>query len=271
MIRKDFKPFNSDSEDSLNEAALAFTDEEQPVQHASALTVVAPQPQHSTIKEMSEEDRPREKLLAKGADALTVPELLAILIGGGTTEKTAVELTQEIMHDCGGKLMHLSKMTIDELMSYKGIGEARALSIIAAAEIGRRRAEENISDLDRFETGADVLRFMKPKVIDLDHEESWVMLLNNNARLLRFVHLSSGGITETNVDVRMLFKQAVLANATSFILIHNHPSGRLAPSRADIELTDRVRKAGQTMNIRMIDHVIVTDSDYYSFVENGRL
>lgn len=234
--------------------------------------VVMETPQkHSTIKDMSAVDRPREKLLEKGASALSVAELLAIIIGGGTPEKTAVELMQEIMDDCEGKLTTLSKMQIDELKQYKGIGEAKALSIVAAAEIGRRRLEESVSDMEQFADGKSVHKYMRHKVMDLDHEESWALLLNNNAKLIKCVHLSYGGLTETSVDLRILMKYAILANATCFILIHNHPSGRMTPSSADCDLTRKVKQAGETMNIRMLDHVIVSDSDYYSFAENGRI
>lgn len=231
--------------------------------------------EYISIKEWAEEDRPREKMAARGAGALTKAELLAIIIGSGTTKKSAVELMTEILRDCDGRLANLSKMTLEGLTSYDGIGPAKALSIMAAAEIGRRRAEESSDDMVRVESGTDVMKYMRPKVQDLTHEESWVLLLNNNARIIRCAHLSSGGLTETSVDVRMLLKEALLSNATSFILIHNHPSGRMTPSRADKDLTQKVQKAGQAVNIRMIDHVIVSDSsdmnNYYSFSENGYL
>lgn len=232
-------------------------------------------PEYISIKEWAEEDRPREKMMARGAVSLTKAELLAIIIGSGTTKKSAVELMSEILRDCDGRLSNLSKMTLEGLTSYDGIGPAKALSIMAAAEIGRRRAEESSDDMVRVESGTDVMKYMRPKVQDLTHEESWVLLLNNNARIIRCAHLSSGGLTETSVDVRMLLKEALLSNATSFILIHNHPSGRMTPSRADKDLTQRVQKAGQAVNIRMLDHVIVSDSsdmnNYYSFSENGYL
>lgn len=231
--------------------------------------------EYISIKEWAEEDRPREKMAARGAGALTKAELLAIIIGSGTTKKSAVELMTEILRDCDGRLANLSKMTLEGLTSYDGIGPAKALSIMAAAEIGRRRAEESSDDMVRVESGTDVMKYMRPKVQDLTHEESWVLLLNNNARIIRCAHLSSGGLTETSVDVRMLLKEALLSNATSFILIHNHPSGRMTPSRADKDLTQKVQKAGQAVNIRMLDHVIVSDSsdmnNYYSFSENGYL
>lgn len=230
---------------------------------------------YMSIKEWAEEDRPREKMMARGAQALTKAELLAIIIGSGTTKKSAVELMSEILRDCDGRLSNLSNMSLQALTSYDGIGPAKALSIMAAAEIGRRRSLESSHDLLQIENAEDVMKYMRPKVQDLTHEESWVLLLNNNARILRCVHLSSGGLTETSVDVRMLLKEAILSNATAFILVHNHPSGKMIPSSADKDLTNRVQKAGQAVNIRMLDHVIVTDSsdmqDYFSFAENGYL
>jgi DNA repair protein RadC len=252
MIRKDFQPFN-----------------EEPVQKVRE--EVEETPSHTTIKQQAEEDRPREKLMAKGVEALTNAELLAILIGGGTTKKTAVELMQEVLGDCGNSLRNLNLMTLQDLMRYNGIGEAKALTIIAAAEIGKRRMMEDCKDIPQFRTGADVLKFMTPHLQTLTHEKSWVLLLNNNARLLHFAQLSTGGLTETMVDVRMLLKKALTHDATSFILVHNHPSGNLRPSQYDKELTQRVDRAAQAVNLRMIDHVIVTEGEYYSFAENGKL
>lgn len=226
---------------------------------------------YTPIKHWAEEDRPREKLMAKGAEALTNAELLAILIGGGTTKKSAVELMQEVLHDCGDTLRGLNHMTLQDLMRFNGIGEAKALTIIAAAEIGKRRIMEDSKDIQQFRSSADVLKYMTPIIQDLNHEESWALLLNNNARLLHLSHLSKGGLAETTVDVRMLLKEALLHDATSFILVHNHPSGNLRPSRHDEELTLRVNRAAQALNLRMIDHVIVTEGDYYSFSENGKI
>jgi DNA repair protein RadC len=226
---------------------------------------------YTSIKHWAEEDRPREKLMAKGAEALTNAELLAILIGGGTTKKSAVELMQEVLHDCGDTLRGLNHMTLQDLMRFNGIGEAKALTIIAAAEIGKRRIMEDSREIQQFRSSADVLKYMTPIIQDLNHEESWALLLNNNARLLHLSHLSKGGLAETTVDVRMLLKEALLHDATSFILVHNHPSGNIRPSRHDEELTLRVNRAAQALNLRMIDHVIVTEGDYYSFSENGKI
>lgn len=226
---------------------------------------------HMTIKDMSAAERPREKLLERGAEALTVPELLAIIIGGGTRKQTAVELMQNIMSDCEDSLVNLNRMTVDDLMQYSGIGEARALSIVAAAEIGRRRLGESVSDRKPFSDSSIVYEYIQSRMQDKDYEQSWVLLLNNSMRLIRCVELSSGGLTETAVDVRQILKYALLAGATCFILIHNHPSGSARPSRTDEELTQRVKRGGEAVNIRMMDHVIVTDGDYYSFAENGKL
>jgi len=233
--------------------------------------VMEPQKHHATIKDMHCDERPREKLLARGAEALTVAELLAVIIGSGNTEQTAVELMQTVMRDCEDSLICLSRLTVDDLMQYKGIGEARALSLVAAAEIGRRRAEEKLTDIQKLNKAPEVHRFMQPKIQDLDHEESWALLLNNSMRLIKCVNLSRGGLTGTSVDVRQVMKHALLASATCFVLVHNHPSGSVKPSKADDELTASVKKAGQTLSIQLVDHVIVTDGDYYSYAENGQL
>ena len=251
MIRKDFQPFN-----------------EEPVQKVRE---EVEETSYTSIKHWAEEDRPREKLMAKGAEALTNAELLAILIGGGTTKKSAVELMQEVLHDCGDTLRGLNHMTLQDLLRYNGIGEAKALTIIAAAEIGKRRMMEDSRQIPQMRTGTDVLKFMSPIIQDLNHEESWAMLLNNTARILHLSHLSTGGLAETTVDVRMLLKEALLHDATCFILVHNHPSGNMRPSRYDEELTQRLNRAAQAINLRMIDHVIVTEGEYYSFSENGKL
>ncbi|MBQ3926330.1 MAG: DNA repair protein RadC [Bacteroidaceae bacterium] len=263
MIRKDFQPFNEEPVQKVKEEVEAVEDVATESQQTGQ--------GYTSIKNWAEEDRPREKLMTKGAEALTNAELLAILIGGGTTKKSAVELMQEVLRDCGDTLRGLHHMTLQDLMRYNGIGEAKGLTLIAAAEIGKRRLMEDSRDIQTFRTGAEVLKFMMPLIQDLTHEESWVLLLNNNARLLHLAHLSTGGLSETIVDVRMLLKEALLHDATSFILVHNHPSGNLRPSRYDEELTQRVMRAAQAVNLRMIDHVIVTEGDYYSFSENGKM
>lgn len=224
------------------------------------------------IKELSADDRPREKLLAKGSEALSKAELLAILIGSGSATKNAVELMVEVLRDCDDRLILLNRLSVEELMKYKGIGEAKAITLKAAMELGRRRAqEEALTDLKVISTAQQIYEYMLADIRELTHEESWVFLLNNSSRLIKRVRLSQGGRTETSVDVRILLRHALLAEATSVILVHNHPSGSCRPSQEDNRLTERVNQACRTVNIRLIDHVIVTDGDYYSFSENGKL
>lgn len=224
------------------------------------------------IKELSADDRPREKLLAKGSEALSKAELLAILIGSGSPTKNAVELMKEVLRDCDDRLILLNRLSIEELMKYNGIGEAKAITLKAAMELGRRRAqEEALTDLKVIRTAQQVYEYMRPDVRELTHEESWAFLLNNSSRLIKRVRLSQGGRTETSVDVRILLRHALLAEATCVILVHNHPSGSCRPSQEDNRLTERVSQACRTVNLRLIDHVIVTDGAYYSFSENGKL
>ncbi len=224
-----------------------------------------------SLKERDRSEQPRERLIDKGPQELTNAELLAILIGSGTTKKTAVELMEEVMDDCDNKFTNLYRMSLNKLMDYNGIGEAKAVTIKAAAEIGQRRALETMQDIEQISKAEDVYRKMYLKIKDLTHEASWVFLLNNNARLLGLRQISSGGITETSVDVRMVLKEAFLADATAIILCHNHPSGSIRPSRQDDKLTESLRNACTVVNIRLIDHVIVTDGGFYSYAEQGKL
>lgn len=218
------------------------------------------------------QSRPREKLLEQGHESLSTAELLAIIIGSGTRHKSAVALMEDVLRDCDHKLVLLNRMTVKELMSYSGIGEAKALSIVAAAEIGRRRAKEEVRTAFTQVTDAQqVYDYMYPDVRELTHEESWVFLLNNSARLIKRIRISQGGRTDTSVDVRIVLKAALLADATCLILVHNHPSGNVQPSREDRNLTQRLQKAAETMSLRLLDHVIVTDGAYYSFADNGQL
>ena len=224
------------------------------------------------IKDLSADDRPREKLLAKGEEALTKAELLAILIGSGSRSKNAVELMTDVLRDCDDRLILLNHLSVEELMKYKGIGQAKAITLKAAMELGRRRALEQLTkDLLVFQTSEQVYHYMLPNVQELTHERSWALMLNNSSRLIKRVTLSQGGRTETSVDLRILLRHALLAEATSLILVHNHPSGSCHPSREDKRLTEMVAQGCRTVNIRLIDHIIVTDGDYYSFADNGQL
>ena len=221
------------------------------------------------IKQQSPQDRPREKFMNNGAENLSPAELLAILIGSGSTEETSVQLMQRILNDCDNKLNYLGKRSMEELMQYNGIGEAKAITILAACELARRRQQEKTEER-RFNNAADIYRFMRD-IVDENVEEAWVVLLNQNYRLLKKVRLSRGGITETAVDIRIIIKEALLVNATVIALCHNHPSGNTRPSRDDNMLTQRVKAACDTMRIHLLDHVIVTTDGYYSYCENGKL
>ena len=225
-----------------------------------------------SIKEWKEEDRPREKLLAKGIGTLSNAELLAILIGSGTTRKSAVELMEEVLGSCDNHLSLLQRMSVDDLMAFSGIGQAKALTLIAAAEIARRRSVELVDNpFTKLDSSQKVYALMHPYLADLNHEECWLLLLNNSARLIKRVRLSLGGRTEVTVDVRIVLKHALLAEATAIILVHNHPSGSCRPSQSDRELTRNVKQAAEIMCLRLADHLIVTDGDYYSFNDNGTL
>lgn len=223
------------------------------------------------INQWSPDDRPREKLLNKGAESLSDAELLAILIGSGSTSESAVELMKRILGDCNNNLNTLGKRSVGELMGYKGIGEAKAITILAAAELGKRRslsASEQRPDLG---TPKAVYELMHPRMQDLDVEEAWVVLMNQHFRLIKTLRISHGGFSETAVDVRVIMREAVLAGATVLALCHNHPSNQAVPSKQDDELTNRIHKACDLMRIYFLDHLIVCDGTYYSYRDDGRL
>ena len=223
------------------------------------------------INQLAEEDRPRERLMRQGAEALSNAELLAILIGSGTPEKSAVDLMKEILGDCDNNLNRLGKMSIAELQRYKGMGPAKAVTILAACELGKRRQVADAEARPVMDSAAAVYALMRPKMQDLDVEEAWVLLMNQACKLIKTMRISHGGISETAVDVRVILREALLANATVLALCHNHPSGNATPSRDDDRLTERVNQACQTMRIYLLDHVIVTDGAYYSYREQGKL
>ncbi|MBR6179928.1 MAG: DNA repair protein RadC [Prevotella sp.] len=223
-----------------------------------------------SINEWSLGDRPREKFMERGAEALTNAELLAILIGSGTTKETAVDLMKRILNDCDDKLNTLGKKTLEELMEYNGIGMAKAITILAACELGRRRQSENVERL-RINSANNIYSYLHPKMQDLDVEQAWVLLMNQNYKLIKAERLSVGGISETSIDVRLVIKLAVINNATVIAIAHNHPSNNPKPSREDDRITERVKKACDIMRIYLLDHVIVTDGQYYSYNEQGRL
>lgn len=223
------------------------------------------------IKEWNPEDRPREKLAALGADALTNAELLAILIGSGSENETSVSLMQRVLHDCDDNLSSLGKLSLHELTAYRGIGPAKAITIMAAMELGRRRAASRPADRPQITSSQSIYDLMAEKLRDLHTEECHVILLNNALRLIGTKCVSRGGLTGTTVDVRLVLREALLARATSIALCHNHPSGTLKPSRADDELTRRVSEAAAQVDLKLIDHLIITDGAYYSYNDEGRL
>jgi len=221
------------------------------------------------IKQWAEEDRPREKMAAIGAENLTNAELLAILIGSGSKKESAVDLMKQLLADCNNNLNTLGKMTIRDLCLYNGIGEAKAITILAACELGKRRQAETPEERPDLGTATRIYNHMHPVMQDLDVEEFWALLLNQHYRLIKKVRISHGGITETSVDIRIVMKEAVLSNCTILAVCHNHPSGNLTPSHVDKELTKSIKRACELMNIHFLDHVIVTDGQYYSFKEQG--
>jgi DNA repair protein RadC len=223
------------------------------------------------INQWAEEDRPREKLMRLGPSALTDAELLAILVGSGSTKEDAVTLMRHILADCKNNLNTLGKLTIRDLCKYNGVGEAKAITILAACELGKRRQSGKPEERPDLGTATLIYNYMHPQLQDLDVEEFWLLLMNQNHRLIKQIRISHGGITETAVDIRIIIREAVLANATMLAICHNHPSGSLRPSPMDNDLTTSIQRACQLMRIKFLDHVIITDGAYYSYRETGRV
>lgn len=224
-----------------------------------------------TIKHWAEGDRPREKLLQKGREFLSDAELLAILIGSGNQNESAVEVAKKVLAQAQGNLNELGKFSVKELMKVKSIGEARALTIVAALELGRRRRSAEALEKKKITSSTSVFELMQPKIGELPHEEFWILYLNNSNKVIQEIPLSKGGITGTLVDVRIAYKQALQLGATATILVHNHPSGNLNPSAADKQLTQKFKTAGDSLDIKVLDHIIVTENSYFSFADEGLL
>lgn len=222
------------------------------------------------IKAWKEADRPREKMIAQGGSYLTDSELLAILIGNGSREENAVELCQRILYSVNHDLVSLSRLTINDLMKFKGIGEAKAVSIKAALELGRRRQKSDLSERYHITSSNDVYLYLKAHMEDLNHEEFWVLLLDRSNKVIGHELVSRGGVAGTMVDAKLVFKPAIDRFASHVILSHNHPSGNLKPSMQDISLTKKLKQAGQHLDITVLDHVIITAHGYYSFSDEGR-
>ncbi len=223
------------------------------------------------ISNWAEEDRPREKLERLGAQALSDAELLAILIGSGSPRESAVDLMKRVLGDCNNNLNTLGKRSIHELTAYNGMGPAKAITILAACELGKRRQLEKAEEREDLGSATAIYNHMHPIMQDLDVEEAWVLLMNRNFKLIKRLRISHGGLSETAVDVRIIIKEALLNNATIIALCHNHPSNNPRPSTDDDRLTQKLKAAADIMRIHMADHVIITDGRYYSYREEGRM
>jgi len=223
------------------------------------------------LKEWAVEDRPREKLLTKGPRSLSEAELIAILLGSGNLDETAVELARRVLNSAGNNLHELGRKDIGFLTAFKGIGEAKAVNIAAALELGRRRREADVLQATRINGSKEVAEIFMPLLGDLAHEEFWVLLLNRNNKVIDKFMASQGGITGTVIDVRLIMKTALEKMATSMVLCHNHPSGGLTPSEADLQITRKLKEAGRILEIQVLDHLVVTQKSYYSFADEGVL
>ena len=224
-----------------------------------------------SIKQWAPEDRPTERLQRLGTDSLTDAELLAILIGSGTSQYSAVDIAKHVLGKFGGNLNTLGKARFDEFEDIEGVGTQTACKIMAALELGRRRQTATAELRPDMTTATRIYNYMLPKMQDLNHEEFWVLLMNQNYKLLKAERISIGGITETSADIRIIMRDAVLNNATILAVCHNHPSGSISPSRQDDMLTQSIKRACEIMRIHFLDHVIVTDGAYYSYHEQGKI
>jgi DNA repair protein RadC len=220
-----------------------------------------------TIKEWAEEDRPREKLVLKGKNALSDAELLAILLGSGSRDETAVELAKKILKTYDNSLHLIGKTSVKELENFKGIGEAKAVTVIAALEMGRRRQLTDIREQPTVRSSTDAYHLIAPFLVDIHHEEFWVLMLNHANQVTARENISKGGVAGTVVDAKIIFKRALLQNASSIILVHNHPSGNLKPSQADIDITKKLKQAGMVLEISVLDHLIVSERGFFSFMD----
>lgn len=223
------------------------------------------------INQWAKEDRPREKMMQQGPSALTNAELLAILIGSGNHEDTAVELMRKVLDLYHNSLQELGKANIEDLCRFKGIGSAKAVTLLAASELGKRRMEEVPKERKQIRTSRNIYEIFYPLMCDLPVEECWILLLNQSSKVIDRIRISQGGLASTQVDVRCILREALLKRAVSLVLCHNHPSGNISPSLDDDRLTQAVKQASATMNIRLLDHLIVTDGSYYSYSDEGRL
>ncbi len=224
-----------------------------------------------TIKSWATEDRPREKLMSKGAPVLSSAELLAILIGSGNKKESAVDLSKRILESVQYNIHELAKLSLKKLTAFHGIGPAKAITIVTALELGKRRQLETFIERPKISSSQEVFSMMQPLMGSLAHEEFWVLYLNNSNEVLSKHQLSKGGITATLVDVRLLFKKAIEMSAVAIVICHNHPSGTLNPSREDKQITKKIKDGGLSLDIKLLDHLIITEKSYFSFADNGEI
>lgn len=224
-----------------------------------------------TIKEWAVEDRPREKLLKKGVQSLSDAEIIALLIGSGTKNETAVELSKKVLKSANNNLNELGKLNISDLTKMKGIGEAKAITILAALELGRRRKISEIITKKKITRSNDIFELFQPIIGDLPHEEFWILLLNRSNNIIERIKISQGGVSGTVIDVKLILKQAIEKLASSVILCHNHPSGNKNPSKADDSITFKLKNAAELLDIQVLDHIIIANVDYFSYADEGKL
>lgn len=221
---------------------------------------------------MAEEDRPREKILLKGINALSDSELLAILIGSGNNEETAVELAQRILISAQNNLNNLGKFSITDLISgFKGIGEAKAITIVAAMELGKRRKQSETMNRNKVTCSKDIFEYFHPLLCDLPHEEFWILFLDRSNKIIGKLKISQGGVYETVVDCKLILKEALNRLAVSIVLCHNHPSGNMKPSKNDDSITRKIRESAILLDIEVLDHIIICENNYFSYADEGRL
>lgn len=224
-----------------------------------------------SIKSWSPEDRPREKLLIKGTGALSDAELIAILLGSGTNTMNAVDVAKKLLQGVNNNIYDLARLSVRDLMKFRGIGEARAIAIVAALEIGRRRKESEVEEKPKIASSRDAYTLFSTHLVDLPHEEFWILLLNRANRVVRKHQISQGGVVGTVVDPKIIFRVALEELSSGIIVAHNHPSGNLTPSQADLELTKKLKEGGRLLEIQLLDHIIIAGQKYFSFADEGLL
>lgn len=228
-------------------------------------------PERVPIRNWANDDKPREKLMLKGRASLSDAELIAILIGSGNTEESAVELSRRILRSASENLVELSRLSVNELMKFKGIGEAKAITIVAALELGKRRRSAEAKERKTIRSSKDAYEYLYAEVADLDYEKFWILLLDQANNVIRSMEVSEGGVSGTVADPKKIFRLALEGNASNIILCHNHPSGQLKPSDADLRITDKLKKSGEMIELKVLDHIIIGHDKYYSFADEGIL